>query len=62
MSGATMTARGITFLLLDSKKCFCPMMKDRWKTGKIFFSVSCIVLSSESYGLVEGMILRYELK
>ena len=61
MSGATITARGITILLFDWKRFFFPM-DDQSKTGKIFFTVSCIVLLSEIYGLVEGMTLRYELK
>ena len=60
MSGATITARGITFLLFDWKRFFFPM-EDQSKTGKIFFTVSCIELSNESHGLVGGMTLKYEL-
>ena len=61
MSGATITARGITILLFDWKRFFFPM-DDQSKTGKIFFTVSCIELSNESHGLVGGMTLKYELK
>ena len=60
MSGATITARGITILLFDWKRFFFPM-DDQSKTGKIFFTVSCIELSNESHGLVGGMTLKYEL-
>ena len=47
------------FPFVRLEKMFLPnggSMEDR----KIFFTVSCVMLSSESYGLVEGMTLRYE--
>ena len=49
------------FHFVRLEKMFLPnggSMEDK----KIFFTVSCVMLSSESYGLVEGMTLRYELK
>ena len=62
MSGVTMTVRGITFPLFDwGKKVFLP---NHWKIyriqEKIFFTVICIMLSSENCGLVGEMTLKYK--
>ena len=62
MSGVTMTVRGITFPLFDwEKKVFLP---NHWKIyriqEKIFFTVICIMLSSENCGLVGEMTLKYK--